>query len=32
MPIAQEVYRVLFEDKSPLEATDTLMSRPFKTE
>ncbi len=32
MPIAQEVYRVLFEGKSPLEATDTLMSRPFKTE
>jgi len=32
MPIAQEVYRVLFEDKSPLEATQTLMNRPFKTE
>ena len=32
MPIAQEVYRVLFEGKSPLEATHTLMSRPFKTE
>ncbi len=32
MPIAQEVYRVLFEGKSPLEATDTLMSRPYKTE
>lgn len=32
MPITQEVYRVLFEGKSPLEATDTLMSRPFKSE
>ncbi len=32
MPITQEVFRVLFENKSPLEATQTLMSRPFKQE
>lgn len=32
MPITAEVYRVLFEDKSPVEATDTLMSRPPKWE
>ncbi|MBL4883305.1 MAG: NAD(P)-dependent glycerol-3-phosphate dehydrogenase [Planctomycetaceae bacterium] len=32
MPITQEVFRVLFENKSPLEATQTLMSRPFKHE
>ena len=32
MPITREVFRVLFEDKSPLEATQTLMSRPFKQE
>lgn len=32
MPITQEIYRVLFENKSPLEATQTLMSRPFKQE
>ena len=32
MPITEEVYRVLFEDKSPAEATDTLMARPPKGE
>ncbi len=32
MPITKEVFRVLFENKSPLEATQTLMSRPFKQE
>lgn len=32
MPITNEIYRVLFEGKSPLEATDTLMGRPPKGE
>lgn len=32
MPITAEVYRVLFEGKSPLQATDTLMARPPKGE
>ena len=32
MPITAEVYRVLFEGKSPLEATTTLMLRPPKDE
>ena len=32
MPIAQEVYRVLFEDKSPREATSELMLRPLREE
>lgn len=32
MPIAQEVYRVLFEGRSPREATVELMERPLKTE
>ncbi len=32
MPISQEIYRVLFEEKSPLEATQTLMNRPYKIE
>jgi glycerol-3-phosphate dehydrogenase len=32
MPITKEVYRVLFKDKSPEEATDTLMLRPPKDE
>ena len=32
MPITDEVYRVLFENKSPLEATDSLMARPPKDE
>ena len=32
MPIAQEVYAVLFEGKSPSEATAQLMKRPLKTE
>lgn len=32
MPIAMEVSRVLFEGKSPLEATDSLMQRPPRSE
>lgn len=32
MPIAAEVYQVLFEDKSPLQATMELMQRPLKEE
>lgn len=32
MPITTEVYRVLFEGKSPLEATNSLMLRPVKSE
>ncbi len=32
MPITTEVYRVLFEGKSPVEATDSLMGRPPKGE
>jgi len=28
LPICQEVYRVIYEGKSPHEATDSLMSRP----
>ena len=28
MPITEQIFRVLFEGKSPLEATDTLMGRP----
>lgn len=32
MPIAREVYRVLFEDKSPREATIALMKRPLRGE
>ena len=32
MPITKEVYRVLFEDKSPEEATNTLMLRPPRDE
>lgn len=32
MPIAREVYAVLFEGKSPQEATDDLMSRPLRGE
>ena len=32
MPIAQEVYAVLFEGKSPSEATEQLMKRPLRTE
>ncbi len=32
MPITTEVYRVLFEKKSPAEATISLMLRPFKQE
>lgn len=32
MPIAEQVYRVLFENKSPREATVELMQRPLKLE
>jgi glycerol-3-phosphate dehydrogenase (NAD(P)+) len=32
MPITKEVYRVLFNEKSPEEATDTLMLRPPRVE
>ncbi|MCL4110998.1 UNVERIFIED_CONTAM: hypothetical protein GTU68_053195 [Idotea baltica] len=32
MPIAQEVFRVLFEGRSPRKATVELMERPLKTE
>jgi glycerol-3-phosphate dehydrogenase (NAD(P)+) len=32
MPIATEVYRVLFEGRSPREATEELMARPLREE
>lgn len=32
IPIMSEVYRVLFEDKSPKEATHSLMLRPLRAE
>ena len=32
MPITTEVFRVLFENKSPVEATDSLMLRPTRNE
>lgn len=32
MPIAGQVYAVLFEGKSPREATEELMNRPLKSE
>lgn len=32
MPIASQVYRVLFENRSPREATVELMQRPLKVE
>ena len=32
MPIVTEVYNVLFNNKSPVEATDSLMLRPLKQE
>ena len=32
MPITKEVYRVLFDEKSPEEATNTLMLRPPRDE
>lgn len=32
MPLVNEVYQVLFSEKSPLEATDSLMRRPLKEE
>lgn len=32
MPITTEIYQVMFEGKSPVEATDSLMSRPPREE
>jgi glycerol-3-phosphate dehydrogenase len=32
MPIATQVYHVLFENRSPREATVELMQRPLKVE
>jgi glycerol-3-phosphate dehydrogenase (NAD(P)+) len=32
MPITAQVYQVLFENKSPVKATDSLMSRPPREE
>lgn len=32
MPITAEVYRVLFEQKSPIEAVEQLMGRSLKAE
>ncbi|MEM9195306.1 MAG: NAD(P)H-dependent glycerol-3-phosphate dehydrogenase [Myxococcota bacterium] len=32
MPIVEEVYRVLYEDRSPKEAVVSLMTRPLKAE
>ncbi|MCA9076235.1 MAG: NAD(P)-dependent glycerol-3-phosphate dehydrogenase [Planctomycetaceae bacterium] len=32
MPITDEIYSVLYEGKSPLEATETLMQRPPRAE
>lgn len=32
LPITTEVYRVMFEGKSPVEATDSLMNRPPREE
>jgi glycerol-3-phosphate dehydrogenase (NAD(P)+) len=32
MPIVDEVYRVLYEDKPPIEAVVSLMTRPLKAE
>lgn len=32
MPITDEIYAVLYEGKSPLEATETLMQRPPRAE
>jgi len=32
LPIATEVYRVLFEGRSPRDATEELMARPLKEE
>jgi glycerol-3-phosphate dehydrogenase len=32
MPIAAEVFGVLFEGRSPAEATDRLMTRPAREE
>lgn len=32
MPITSEIYRVLFEGKSPADATNSLMQRPLRNE
>lgn len=32
LPVTREVYRVIFEHKSPLQAAETLMNRPVKEE
>ena len=32
MPIAEQVYQVLFENRSPREATDELLQRPLRSE
>ncbi|MEZ6148372.1 MAG: NAD(P)H-dependent glycerol-3-phosphate dehydrogenase [Planctomycetaceae bacterium] len=32
MPITNEIYAVLYDGKSPLEATETLMQRPPRSE
>jgi len=32
MPIAQEIYSVLYENKTPVEAVTSLMTRPLKAE
>jgi len=32
MPITEEIYKVLFENKDPLQAVDDLMKREIKTE
>jgi glycerol-3-phosphate dehydrogenase (NAD(P)+) len=32
MPVTEEVYRILFEDKSPMQAVDDLMARDPKPE
>lgn len=32
LPITEQVYRVLFEGKSPVEATNALMLRPLRSE
>ncbi|MGM0413809.1 MAG: NAD(P)H-dependent glycerol-3-phosphate dehydrogenase [Bacillota bacterium] len=32
MPITEEIYEVLFEEKDPLQAVDDLMNREIKTE
>ena len=32
MPIVEQVYKVLYEDKSPAEAVNDLMNRALKSE